>query len=521
MNIQRPCEISSDLLRNVFLEGLCSLYLFSRYIRMFCRQIVRHPVFEAISLVVIVFNSIFLAFVDPNDDSNTFQTAMDEVFLILYTIEMALKIFALGFFFNKGAYLRDVWNVLDFVIVVTAYLPYIQTSNGVNLKGLRSLRVLRPLRSISSVKALRLIIVSLIRALPLLRDLILILLLLFLVFAIAGTQLFAGLLKRRCFMPESGRPYLDQNGNQMLCGYSDCPSGFTCGKMIANPDFDVSNFDNIASSLIVVFQIVTMEGWTTIMVYLETTYTPIAIAFCVALVFIGGFFLLNIFLAVIKAVFTTSSQHKKIGEDLTFEEKFQEMRTNHKEALIKQLKLHRDKRIEFNKIQILQSGELRKIDGKIKEEKKREKERKKSKLADYISRLRRAKAITRDSNNKVANENALRIVTPPPKLKTQNSELDRSPVEDKSTSRQLISSRTAISPVKEENATQQQPFMLSIPFLQQIQEEGGKDEQSSQSESVDSSARDLLPRNSSVGKLQSVLSKSKFDPLNPAIQNVT
>lgn len=50
---------------------------------------------------------------------------LEEIFLILYTIEMALKIFALGFIFKKNTYLRDPWNIMDFLIVSTAYLPYI------------------------------------------------------------------------------------------------------------------------------------------------------------------------------------------------------------------------------------------------------------------------------------------------------------------------------------------------------------------------------------------------------------
>lgn len=43
-------------------------------------------------------------------------------FLALYTVEMILKVLAYGFVFNQGAYLRDYWNILDFVIVFSAYL---------------------------------------------------------------------------------------------------------------------------------------------------------------------------------------------------------------------------------------------------------------------------------------------------------------------------------------------------------------------------------------------------------------
>jgi len=66
-----------------------------------------------------------LALDDPTSKtSNPTLDAIDLNFLILYTIEMSLKIFGLGFILNKDAYLRDMWNVMDFVIVITSYLPY-------------------------------------------------------------------------------------------------------------------------------------------------------------------------------------------------------------------------------------------------------------------------------------------------------------------------------------------------------------------------------------------------------------
>lgn len=39
---------------------------------------------------------------------------------------MVLKILGLGFLFNKGAYLTDPWNILDFTIVMSSYLTIIQ-----------------------------------------------------------------------------------------------------------------------------------------------------------------------------------------------------------------------------------------------------------------------------------------------------------------------------------------------------------------------------------------------------------
>lgn len=40
------------------------------------------------------------------------------VFLGVYTVEMILKILARGFVADPYTYLRDGWNVLDFIVVI-------------------------------------------------------------------------------------------------------------------------------------------------------------------------------------------------------------------------------------------------------------------------------------------------------------------------------------------------------------------------------------------------------------------
>lgn len=58
--------------------------------------------------------------------TNPTDEMIDHLFNAAYTIEMILKIVGMGFIFNKGAYLRDPWNILDFVIVLSAYVTYAQ-----------------------------------------------------------------------------------------------------------------------------------------------------------------------------------------------------------------------------------------------------------------------------------------------------------------------------------------------------------------------------------------------------------
>lgn len=110
---------------------------------------------------------------------------------------MGIKIIAFGFLFNKGAYLRDVWNILDFIIVVTSLLPYI-VNFGFSVNALRAVRVLRPLKTITKVKPLKMIVSTLFYSFSLVMDSLYILFFVMLVFAIAGNQLFSGVLKNRC-----------------------------------------------------------------------------------------------------------------------------------------------------------------------------------------------------------------------------------------------------------------------------------------------------------------------------------
>ena len=77
---------------------------------------------------------------------------------------MVLKIFGHGFIMSDTAYLRDSWNILDFVIVISGYLTLLTASDddskkekekGLDLTGLRVFRVMRPLKTISSIKGLK------------------------------------------------------------------------------------------------------------------------------------------------------------------------------------------------------------------------------------------------------------------------------------------------------------------------------------------------------------------------------
>lgn len=97
------------------------------YITLGAETIIKHPAFETISITVILLNCVTLAMEDPTAAEVSQVSIVTEwAFQILYTVEMCLKIIGLGFLFGaKEPYLRDPWNVLDFVIVMSAWLTII------------------------------------------------------------------------------------------------------------------------------------------------------------------------------------------------------------------------------------------------------------------------------------------------------------------------------------------------------------------------------------------------------------
>jgi len=135
-----------------------------------------------------------------------------------------------------------------------------------------------------------------------------VLLFFFLVFAIAGSQLFTGSLKNRCFNEDTG--VIDTLYTQFCGGGNSCRQGYYCAKSNENPSNGATNFDNVMFSLLQVFQIVSMEGWTAIMVALMQSVGTWIFIYFYPIIFIGAFFLLNLTLAVIKAKFTEEMKNQ-------------------------------------------------------------------------------------------------------------------------------------------------------------------------------------------------------------------
>ena len=65
-------------------------------------KVIAHSIFESLSLLVIISNSITIALQSPLEPDDPTLSDIETGFLVFYTIEMFLKIFAMGFVMNKS-----------------------------------------------------------------------------------------------------------------------------------------------------------------------------------------------------------------------------------------------------------------------------------------------------------------------------------------------------------------------------------------------------------------------------------
>lgn len=120
---------------------------------------------------------------------------------IIFVFECVIKIIAQGFYFDKKTYLRDSWNILDFIIVMFSIITWVLEAvlDGADMsfiRGFRALRALRPLRVVSKNEGIKTVVNSLLESIPALLNVLNIVILFLLIFGILGIQLFKGQLGR-------------------------------------------------------------------------------------------------------------------------------------------------------------------------------------------------------------------------------------------------------------------------------------------------------------------------------------
>ncbi|MCB9810755.1 MAG: ion transporter [Candidatus Nomurabacteria bacterium] len=139
--------------------------------------------FQRLIIAVIILNAITLGLETAPDLIDNYLPLLDTldlIFLTIFTLELATKLAAYRLNFFKSG-----WNNFDFIIIAVSYLPFIE-----GLSILRSLRILRVLRLLSVVPQFRKVTQAFFDSLSGLSVIGLILLLLFYIGAVMTTKLF-------------------------------------------------------------------------------------------------------------------------------------------------------------------------------------------------------------------------------------------------------------------------------------------------------------------------------------------
>ena len=170
---------------------------------------------------------------------------LDKIALSIFCIEIAAKLYVRGLRF-----FRDPWNVFDFVVVAIALLP----ASG-PLSVLRALRILRVLRLITIVPSLKRVVGALLGAMPGMASIVTLLLLIFYVSAVMSTKLF-------------GQSF---------------------------PEL----FGSVADSLHTLFQVMTLDSWSTGVMRPVMEVYPHAWLFFMPFVLVTSFTALNLFIGVV------------------------------------------------------------------------------------------------------------------------------------------------------------------------------------------------------------------------------
>lgn len=214
--------------------------------------------FQHFIVSLIVLNSISIGMETSRSWMSSYGSYfdfVDNVILMIFVAEILLKLYAFGLRFFK-----DAWNLFDFTIVAVAAIPA-----AASFSVFRTMRILRTLRLIRNVPKLRIIIEALIKSIPSIGWISVLLITVFYIFAVLATNLYGE----------------------------------------AFPQW----FGDIGDSMFTLFQVMTLESWSSGIARPMMDEMPYAYFFFIPFILIATYTTLNIFIAIV--VNTMNELHHK------------------------------------------------------------------------------------------------------------------------------------------------------------------------------------------------------------------
>jgi len=190
-------------------------------------------------------------------------------------VEFLIKIIADGFVFTPNAYLRSIWNVLDFAIMIGILVNVV--TGLIFVGGLsrftRSLKALRVLRLITLVDGMRNAFQSLILSgVSRILDAAVLAILYMIPYAVWGLNIFLGKMQLCNDASAAGIANCTGEYTNTVLGNS---FGILVPRIWDNPSPSTTfSFDTFRSSLLIIFEIASSEGWIDVMTFANSITEP-------------------------------------------------------------------------------------------------------------------------------------------------------------------------------------------------------------------------------------------------------
>lgn len=276
--------------------------LYNSSVSCYLRFAVEHSAFTFLYDILIFANAVALSIKDA-------PAFLESIFLVLFNIEIALKIYTLG----PVKFGSSTWNVYDCLVIWSASIFSIimgaeklaDTKNAelslVFFDMVLTLRVLRLLKLLTSVPQLRLIISTIMQIVPSMGSYALLLLLFYYSYAIVGMEVFKGKIHRSV-----------DNATVINCG-----NDALLGSEFLKEGYCVLTFNSIWHSMVILWTLTLVNQWHIIADGFVRVTSKWARLYFLSFHVIVVLIILNIFLAfVIEAFMLQIELDKKRCEEI-------------------------------------------------------------------------------------------------------------------------------------------------------------------------------------------------------------
>ncbi|KAL7490927.1 hypothetical protein ACHAWT_000582 [Skeletonema menzelii] len=218
------------------------------------RRLLNPQPFANFILCLIIVNSIMMGIATfpyiKNDKDLLYKfDLVDQIFLVIFTIESAMSLL----YYGLRGFFQDGFRVFDLLIVILSW-----AMEGTQV--IRAFRIFRASRLVTRIETLRNLILAILSVIPKMTAIFLLLMLIFFIFGVMFTTLFKGMY----------------------------------------PDGEVTEpwFESLFLSLFTLFQMMTLDSWTTVLKQIQEEYLMAWIPFVIFII-LTGFVVVNLIIAVI------------------------------------------------------------------------------------------------------------------------------------------------------------------------------------------------------------------------------